>query len=397
MQNQQPEKEYDVVIIGAGAAGLMCALTAGQRGRRVLILDHANHIGKKILISGGGKCNFTNRTVEPQNYLSANPHFCKSALHRYDPTDFISLLESYQIGYEERKHGQLFCTGKSSEIVNLLSAECRRVGVQILTRTTVGKVKKKGHFNIDSTSGLFFCESLVIASGGLSIPQMGASGFGYDLARQFGLNIHPHYPGLVPLTLAEKMRNDFADLTGISVDAGVSCHGKSFREKVLFTHRGLSGPAILQISNYWQPGDEIELDLFPDLNLETLIKSWQQEHPKTELKNLLGTLLSKRLVDRLLEVYGQNRPVKQYTEKQVKAVADIFHRWRIRPSGTEGFAKAEVTKGGVDTNELSSKTFEAKKVPGLFFIGEVVDVTGWLGGFNLQWAWASGFCAGQFV
>jgi len=390
-------KNYDVVIIGAGAAGLMCALTAGQRGRKVLVLDHAERMGNKILISGGGSCNFTNLYLESENYISENPHFCKSALSRFSQYDFISLVEKYNISYEQRQAGQLFCNGNSVEILNLLLEECRLSDVKIQNRSTIKKIEKESCFTIKANSETYATESLVIATGGLSMPAKGASGFGYEVAEQFGLKVLSRQPGLVPLTFNRDDLDDFIDLAGISADAVVSCNGQSFREAILFTHRGLSGPAILQISNYWQPGDEIVINLLPDIDLAETIKQWQKERPKTELKNLIGELLTRRIAHLWFERWHHNKPVNQYNEKEINEVAKIFHAWHIKPSDTEGYRTAEVTRGGVDTNELSSKTFEARKAEGLYFIGEVVDVTGWLGGYNLQWAWSSGFSAGQFV
>lgn len=389
--------KYDVVIIGAGAAGLMCALTAGQRGRKVLVLDHAERMGNKILISGGGSCNFTNLYLDSENYISENPHFSKSALSRFSQYDFISLVEKHKIPYEKRQLGQLFCKGSSVEILNLLLEECRLSDVKIQNRSMIIKIEKQNCFNIKTNTKNYETESLVIATGGLSMPTKGASGFGYEIAEQFELNVLSRQPGLVPLTFSRDELDDFSDLAGISADAEVFCNGQSFREAILFTHRGLSGPAVLQISNYWQPGDEVIINLLPDINLTETIKQWQKERPKTELKNLTGELLTRRVAHRWLELWHHNKPVNQYNEKEINEVADIFHAWRIKPSDTEGYRVAEVTRGGVDTNELSSKTFEARKVKGLYFIGEVLDVTGWLGGYNLQWAWSSGFSAGQFV
>jgi len=390
-------KNYDVVIIGAGAAGLMCALVAGQRGRKVLVLDHAERMGNKILISGGGSCNFTNLYLEPEHYISENPHFCKSALSRFSQYDFISLVEKYNIPYQQRQLGQLFCDGNSVEILNFLLEECRLSDVKIQNRSTIKKIEKESFFNVQTNSENYVTGSLVIATGGLSMPGIGASGFGYEVAEQFGLKVLPRQPGLVPLTFDRDELDDFSDLSGISVDVEVTCNGQSFREAILFTHRGLSGPAILQISNYWQPGDEVIINLLPDIDMTDTIKQWQKERPKTELKNLIGELLTRRVAHRWLELWHHSKPVNQYNENEINEVADIFHSWRFKPSDTEGYRVAEVTRGGVDTNELSSKTFEARKMKGLYFIGEVVDVTGWLGGYNLQWAWSSGFCAGQFV
>ena len=390
-------KNYDVVIIGAGAAGLMCALTAGQRGRKVLVLDHAERMGNKILISGGGSCNFTNLYLKSEHYISENPHFCKSALSRFSQYDFISLVEKYNISYQQRQAGQLFCNRNSVEILNLLLEECRLSDVKIQNRSTIKKIEKESYFTIKANSETYATESLIIATGGLSMPAKGASGFGYEVAEQFGLKVLPRQPGLVPLSFNRDDLDDFSDLAGISADAVVSCNGQSFREAILFTHRGLSGPAILQISNYWQPRDEIIINLLPDIDLTETIKQWQKERPRTELKNLIGELLTKRIAHRWFERWHHNKPASQYNEKEINEVAKIFHAWHIKPSDTEGYRTAEVTRGGVDTNELSSKTFEARKAEGLYFIGEVVDVTGWLGGYNLQWAWSSGFSAGQFV
>ncbi|KHE91692.1 MAG: NAD(P)/FAD-dependent oxidoreductase [Candidatus Scalindua rubra] len=390
-------KNYDVVIIGAGASGLMCALAAGQRGRKVLVLEHTERMGNKILISGGGSCNFTNLYLKSEHYISGNPHFCKSALSRFSQHNFISLAEKHNISYQQRQLGQLFCNGNAVEILNLLLEECRLSDVKIQNRSTIKKIEKDNYFTVMTNSKNYVTESLVIATGGLSMPTIGATGFGYEVAGQFGLKVLSRQPGLVPLTFSNNDLENFSDLSGISADAAVSCNGQSFRDSILFTHRGVSGPVILQISNYWQPGDEVIINLLPDVDLAKTIKQWQKERPKTELKNLIGELITRRVANRWLELWYYNKPVNQYKEKEINEVADIFHAWHIRPSGTEGYRVAEVTRGGVDTNELSSKTFEARKMKGLYFIGEVVDVTGWLGGYNLQWAWSSGFCAGQFV
>lgn len=393
-----PERDYQVIIIGAGAAGLMCGQSAGQMGRRVLILDHAERPGKKILMSGGGSCNFTNLFIEADNYISNNSHFCKSALKRFDQYAFISLVEKHGIPYHERNHGQLFCTGKSREIVEMLIDECHRARVKFEYGTTINSVEKSDLFTLSTDDGDYTAESLVIATGGLSIPsRFGASDFGYEIAEQFGLNIVPTHPGLVAFTFRDNELEQFSKLTGISIDAIVTCNGHSFKEALLFTHRGLSGPVVLQASNYWKRGDEIIINLLPDINLAELIKEWQRERPKVELKNLIGELLTKRVAQTWLDLWSCNKPVNQYNDKEISKVAEIFHQCQITPYGTAGYRTAEVTRGGVDTNEFSSKTFESKKVPGLFFIGEVLDVTGWLGGFNLQWAWSSGYCAGEFV
>ncbi len=375
----------------------MCALTAGQRERRVLVLDHADQAGKKILISGGGSCNFTNLYLEPDHYISANPHFCKSALSRFTQYDFISLIEKHKISYQQRQLGQLFCNGNSVDILNFLLEECRLSGARIRNRCKIKKIERDKYFTVQTNSENYSAESLVIATGGLSMPKIGATGYGYEVAQQFGLKVHPCQPGLVPLTFCEDDLRNFSDLSGISVDATVTYNGQSFSESILFTHRGLSGPAVLQISNYWQPGDEVIINLLPNIDITKTIKQWQKERPKTELKNLIGELLTRRVAYRWLELWHQNKPVNQYNENEINEVAEIFHTWRIRPSGTEGYNVAEVTRGGVDTDELSSKTLEARKIDRLYFIGEVVDVTGWLGGYNLQWAWSSGYCAGQFV
>jgi predicted Rossmann fold flavoprotein len=395
-------EQFDMIVIGAGAAGLICAMTAGQRGRRVLLLEHADRVGKKILISGGGRCNFTNLSVEAEHFISGNPHFCKSALSRFGPQDFIALVEKHGIAYHEKKLGQLFCDGKSIQIVNLLLEECRASGVQIKTKCFVEKIEHqniegKRVFTVKTNLGCYDSESLVIATGGLSFPKIGATDFGYGVAKQFGLKVRPCRPGLVSLTLNPRDLKETDGLSGTSVDALVTCHKQTFRDAILFTHKGLSGPAILQISNYWEPGDAVTINLLPDFDLAEAIKQWQKERPKAELKNLIGERLTRHLVQQWLALSSDNKPVSLYNQKEIAAISARFHQWRIVPSGTTGYPVAEVTKGGVDTDELSSKTFEAHRVKGLYFIGEVVDVTGWLGGYNFQWAWASGHCAGLFV
>jgi predicted Rossmann fold flavoprotein len=402
-----PTEPFQVIVIGGGAAGLMCALTAGQRGRRVLLLEHAERVGKKILISGGGRCNFTNLSVDAENFLSANPHFCKSALSRYTPKAFIALVERHAIPYHEKKLGQLFCDGKSTAIVDLLLDECRAGGVKILTRCRVTAIDKRADvggtrtFTVRTNLGSFEAESLVIATGGLSIPKMGATDFGYQIARQFGLKIRRCRPGLVSLTLKTGDVKKIEGLSGSSADAVVSCRGRSFRDAMLFTHTGLSGPAILQISNYWEPGDPITINLLPEYDLTDAIAVWRHDRPRAELKTLIGQRLTRRLAERWLGLAmtspGGNKPVSHYGKEEIAAINARFHQWRIIPSGTSGYRVAEVTNGGVDTDELSSKTFECHRVKGLYFIGEVVDVTGWLGGYNFQWAWASGHCAGEYV
>jgi len=390
-----------VVIVGAGAAGLMCAITAAQRGQAVLIIDHATKAGKKILIAGGGRCNFTNYYVEPVNYVSHNPHFCKSALSRYSQWDFISLVEKHGIKYHEKTLGQLFCDDKSHEIRDMLVAECEAVGVQIRLRCEITQVERldKG-FQLATSDGDFNCESLVIASGGLSFPTMGGSGFGYDIARQFGLAVFAQSAGLVPFTLHPEHLVAFEGLSGTSVDVSVTCGGQSFRENILFTHRGLSGPAILQISSFWQPGQSVTINLLPDLLLEPYLIKMQKEKPKWHLNTLLNQYFSKKLSLRLCEFWFKGfyqQPLAELSKQQFMQVAKQLHEWDLMPAGTEGYKTAEVTLGGVDTDEISSKTFESKKVSGLYFVGEVLDVTGHLGGFNFQWAWASGFAAGQSV
>ncbi|MFK5987060.1 MAG: NAD(P)/FAD-dependent oxidoreductase [Pseudomonadota bacterium] len=388
---------YPVIIIGAGAAGLMCAISAAERGRKVLVVDHNKSPGKKILVSGGGRCNFTNLYIESENYLSNNPYFCKSALSRYSQYDFMAMLDKNFIPYQEKKLGQLFCTGKSSEILQLLLSQCEQAGVEIKTECSIKQVIKEDKFYLQSSKGPLSAESLVVATGGLSIPKMGASDYGLQLAKQFNLNIIKPQAALVPLCLETRILNHTKTLAGISVDSLVSCNQQSFRENILFTHKGLSGPAILQISNYWQPGDSITINLLPDMDLYQQILDWQISRPKAELKTLLNELLSKRLVLLWLELYATNKPIKQCTTKEIESIVKSLQQWTIIPSGSEGYRIAEVTRGGVDCDEFSSKTFESKKVSQLFFIGEVLDVTGWLGGYNFQWAWSSGFCAGAYV
>ncbi|MGB3837757.1 MAG: NAD(P)/FAD-dependent oxidoreductase [Rhodanobacter sp.] len=386
----------DVLIIGAGAAGLMCAIAAGQRGRRVLVVDHANKVGKKILMSGGGRCNFTNLGTTPANYLSANPHFAKSALARYTPWDFIALVEKHRIAWHEKELGQLFCDDSSKQIVRMLLDECAAAGVTVEANCAVQRVRRTPEgFSVHTARGEVHAESLVVASGGLSIPSMGASGFGYELARQFGHAVLPTRAGLVPLTLSGKHQEHYADLAGVAlprVEARVGRQG--FRAGLLFTHRGISGPAILQISSYWQPGDDLRLDLLPDLDVGAWLVDQRTARPLAELKTVLGEVLPKRLAQRLCEQWLGNRPMRQYRETELTQIGVQLAAWPITASGTEGYRTAEVTLGGVDTDGLSSSTMQSKLVPGLYFIGEVVDVTGWLGGYNFQWAWASGQAAG---
>ena len=391
---------YDVIVVGGGAAGLMCALTAGHRGRKVLVIDHANKVGKKILMSGGGRCNFTNLHATPKNFLSENSHFCKSALSRYTQWDFIDLVEKHHVEYQEKKHGQLFCVNKAKDILNILLTECKQAGVRIETSMSVDKIVFDNIYNLSTNKYFVSCDSLVIASGGLSIPRMGATGFGYQIAKQFGHEILDTSAGLVPFVLTEKLQKQFESLSGISASVSVTCNNTTFVEDILFTHRGLSGPAILQISSYWNPGDSISINLFPDLDLEKDLKDLRQNSKTQLLKNYLTTNLSKQLVEILCVNYLQEVSEKRIAElsnTDIDFIAQQLESWAIKPSSTEGYRTAEVTLGGVNTDEVSSKTFESSKQQNLYFIGEVLDVTGWLGGFNFQWAWASGYAAGQYV
>lgn len=393
-------QEFDVIILGGGAAGLMCAIEAGKRGRRVAVLERAWRIGKKILISGGGRCNFTNLQCRPENFISANPHFAKSALAAYTPQDFIALVEKHRIPYHEKTLGQLFCDRSAQDIVSMLETECDQVGVRIFTSVAVDKVDRvEGMdggsdtlFRISASrnEAEFVAPSLVVATGGLSIPKMGATSFGYDLARQLGLKIIAPRPALVPLVLNAPDRQRYCDLAGVSLDVGVSVGRERFREKMLFTHQGLSGPAILQISSYWQPPASITIDLAPDHDLTASLRK-DGRRDLAALKAALRAVLPHRLADRWVDLHAP----QGWTNHDLAELERHAHRWEIAPQGTEGYTKAEVTAGGVDTDELSSKTMECRKAPGLYFIGEVVDVTGHLGGFNFQWAWASGFCAGR--
>jgi predicted Rossmann fold flavoprotein len=385
----------DVIIIGAGAAGLMCAIEAGKRGRSVMVLEHNNSLGKKIRISGGGRCNFTNIHATANNFLSLNPHFCKSALSRFTPQDFINLVKKYNIPFHEKKLGQLFCDESSQNIIDLLKKECGQHQVQILLEARALSVKKKDVFIVSTSHGEFQSQSLVIATGGLSIPTLGVTDLGYKIASQFNMKVNPCRPGLVPLTLGEKDLAVFKNLSGVSLDTIVSFEKISFRENTLFTHKGLSGPAILQISSYWQPKKPITINLVPNLDMAKVLIENHKE--KSTLKNFLKDFFPSRLTEILCTHFFENKPLHQYNQESLEKIGKTLNRWEIIPQGTEGYAKAEVTVGGVDTDELSSKTMEAKKVPGLYFIGEVVDVTGHLGGFNFQWAWASGFAAGQYA
>ena len=388
----------DVVIIGAGAAGLMCALTAAGRGRKVMLVDHANKAGKKILMSGGGRCNFTNMYTEPNNFLSQNPHFCKSALARYTQWDFIELVSKHGVPYHEKKLGQLFCDNKSSDILEMLLDECKQAGVSLHLDTSIEQIEKtETGYSLATTLGPLSCQSLVIATGGLSIPTLGATGFGYQVAKQFGHTLLPTRAGLVPFTITDQLKEICTELSGTSVDCWVSCNGQSFRDNILFTHRGLSGPAILQISSFWNTGDTVEINLLPDLDALDWLQTQQAERPNSELKTLLGEIFTKKMANLLAEHWFVSKPMKQYTPSELSDVADKLASWKVVPAGTEGYRTAEVTLGGVDTREVSSKTMESLKSPGLYFVGEVLDVSGHLGGFNFQWAWASGYAAAQYV
>jgi len=390
--------KWDVVIIGGGAAGLMCALVAGRRGRRVWVIDHANKVGKKILMSGGGRCNFTNVGVTPANYLSANPHFAKSALARYTPDDFIALVERHGIAYHEKELGQLFCDGSAKQIVRLLLDECATVGVRVDTSCEVEQVARAdAGFSVRTGHGTATCDSLVVASGGLSIPRMCASSLGYELARQFGHDILPTRAALVPLTLSGKHLDRLRDLAGVTLPlVEARANGRAFQAGMLFTHRGVSGPAILQISSYWQSGDDLHVDLLPMQAADWLLAQ-REQHPDAFLKTVLTEFLPKRLVQCLCAYEFDSSRMRQYRDKDLRAVERRLHTWPIVASGTEGYRTAEVTLGGVNTDGLSSRNMESRHVPGLYFIGEVVDVTGWLGGYSFQWAWASGHAAGEAV
>jgi len=415
------EHEIDVVVIGGGAAGLFCAIEAGKRGRKVVVLERTERIGKKIAISGGGRCNFTNLNTTAENFISANPHFCKSALARYTPADFVSLVEKHGIAYHEKKLGQLFCDDTSSQIIEMLLTESRAAGVAIRCDTLVQRVSKlveaePGNepaacerftgqsessigrprlFKVETQKETFFAQSLVVATGGLSIPPLGATDFGYGLAHQFGLKIQEPRPALVPFTLARQTQRELSTLSGVSVDALVSCRGHQFRENILITHRGLSGPAILQISSYWVPGLPVTINLLPDYDALSLLR--EQENREMELANFLSQFLPRRFAQAWCALNFTSQPLKRFTPSQLTHIGQQLNHWQVMPAGTEGYKKAEVTAGGIDTRELSSQTMAVQNVPGLYFIGEVVDVTGQLGGYNFQWAWASGYAAGQSV
>ena len=378
---------FDVVVVGAGAAGLMCAIRAGQRGRRVLVLDHADKVGKKILISGGGRCNFTNLDSRPEAFLSGNPHFCKSALNRYTQHDFIALVEKHHIAWHEKTLGQLFCDGSARQIVAMLLAECVAVGVDVRAAHRITAIEKSDRFSLRTDHGDFLATSVVLATGGLSIPKMGATSFSHDVALRFGLAVTETRPALVPLTLK------VPDLAGVSLEVMARLGRAGFREAMLFTHRGLSGPAILQISSYWREGQEIVIDLLPDADAGAFLKDRKRSRPKAELRTVLAELLPQRLAAPL----ATDGAISERRDRELEALAKNLNAWRVTPTGTEGYAKAEVTLGGVDTHGLSSRTMEARSVPGLYVVGEAVDVTGWLGGYNFQWAWSSGWVAGEAV
>jgi predicted Rossmann fold flavoprotein len=388
---------YDVIILGAGAAGLMCAGIAGQRGLRVLLLEQARQPGEKIRISGGGRCNFTNLHTTPANFLSDNPRFCRSALSGYTQRDFLALVERYGIAWHEKTRGQLFCDGSSQQIIDMLLAECRKAHTQLRLGVRISAIQKsESGFVVTTDQGEYRSRALVVATGGPSIPKMGSSGFGYKIAEQFGLKIVPPRAALVPLTFDAALLAQFKELSGVSVEAVVSCGKTRFDEALLFTHRGLSGPAILQISSYWQEGHDVVIDLAPDIDVLAQLKEARRDHPRQELASALG-FLPRRLAQIVAERTASPVRLADFPDKLLSSAAAAIEQWRIRPSGTEGYRTAEVTLGGVDTSELSSKTFESRSVPGLYFIGEVVDVTGHLGGFNFQWAWSSGYAAGQHI
>jgi predicted Rossmann fold flavoprotein len=392
--------QIDILIIGASAAGLMCAIEAGKRGRKVIVLDHANQAGKKILMSGGGRCNFTNNQISADNYISHNPHFCKSAISRYNQWDFIELVSKHRVSFHEKDHGQLFCNDSARDILNVLLTECEQAGVTIKLNTEIkNNEQHETKFQIKTNKKTYDTESLVVASGGLSFPKVCATPLGYKIAEQFGIKIWPTAAGLVPFTLQPADKSRFAPLSGVAINCLVSneSRSKSFRENILFTHRGLSGPAILQISSYWRPGEGIHINLLPDINIENEIQNTQTQHPKQLLKTWLAQYLPRRAINILLDPDLGEETLQSLSNKQIQMIETQLQHWIIKPNNTEGYRTAEVTLGGVDCDALSSKTMEARTVPGLYFIGEVVDVTGWLGGYNFQWAWSSGWCAGQYA
>lgn len=394
---QPSPQQYDTLIIGAGAAGLHCAANAARRGKRVLVIDHAKQAGKKILISGGGRCNFTNLYASPENYLSSNPHFCKSALSRYTQWDFIALVDKYQISYHEKTLGQLFCDDSAKDIVKMLLAECDQYGARVQLRTEVLDVEHNGQYLLKTSAGHYRAEQLVVACGGLSMPKLGATPLGYQIAEQFGHSIIPVRAGLVPFTLQDDQKQRFGEVSGISVPVTAAANDGYFREALLFTHRGVSGPAVLQISSYWQPGDAVTVNLLPDMDAFEWLKNQQSEQPKVQLSTLLQSVFPKRLVNALGGEFDWplNQRLADISHARFETIADNLNSWSLKPNGTEGYRTAEVTLGGVNVDEISSKTMESKCQPGLYFIGEVVDVTGWLGGYNFQWAWASAYAAAE--
>ena len=390
------DASFDVVVLGGGAAGLMCAALAGQRGARVLVVEHANRVGKKILMSGGGRCNFTNLATGPDNFLSRNPHFCKSALARYTPADFVALVERHRIAYHEKDPGQLFCDESSKAIVRMLLDECETGGVQVRTSCSIEAVgRQDGLFTVATAHGRVQAPRLVVATGGLSIPSMGATGIGYQLAAQFGHALLPTRAGLVPLTLSGKHQQRLQDLAGVAMEVETACNGQRFRGGMLVTHRGISGPAILQISSYWEPGDDLRINLLPHVDALEHLRQQREDRPLAELRTVLADLLPRRFAQRLSEVWIASRPMRQLRDADLQEAATLLEHWPLVASGTEGYRTAEVTLGGVDTDGISSSSMESRRVPGLHFIGEVLDVTGWLGGYNFQWAWASAHACGQ--
>jgi hypothetical protein len=386
---------YDVIVIGAGAAGLMAAIESGKRGRSVLVVDHAGSIGKKIRISGGGRCNFGNTAADHHNYISRNPRFCKSALARFTVFDFIAMLEKHGIAYEEREQGQLFCVRSSLEILKMLAKECSEAGAQVLLNCLIFSIAKEEAFTVITDKGTFVSASLVAATGGLSYPKLGATGLGYRIAGQFGINVIEVKPALVPFAFGPPDSADFGELSGIAFEALVRCNGEEFQGGILFTHRGLSGPAMLQVSAYWTPGDALAIDIVPGIDMLEVFAS--KQHSTMEMPTLLSQFLPRRFARFWCERYGYLKPICHYNKRELMKVSRHIHKWEIIPAGTEDYCSAEVTAGGIDTDELSSKTMESKKVRGLYFAGEVIDVTGQLGGYNLQWAWSSGFAAGQYA
>ena len=392
-------EKADVIILGAGASGLMCSIEAGKRHRKVLVIDHAKKPGQKILMSGGGHCNFTNYHINADNYISHNPHFCKSALSRYTQWDFLTLVQKHHIAFSEKTPRQLFCDRSSSDILSMLLSECQQAGVSFQLNTKIEKIEHLGEhrFKVYSSRGNYICQSLVVATGGLSIPAIGASPLGYEIARQFHLKVWPQRAGLVPFTLQPRDKEKLSALSGIAVDAVVSNKRQSFSGSILFTHRGLSGSAILQMSSYWQPGEELTINLLPEVDLVSVLKEQQRQRPQRKVKSVLAEYLPKRLVATMVMSDLAESPLRTISHQQFKEISAQLQQWTIKPGGTEGYRTAEVTLGGVDCNAISSKTLEAHPVAGLFFTGEVLDVSGWLGGYNLQWAWSSGWCAGQYV